>query len=1341
MAKVDFLNRAPITERLPDGRLRATLLATVKDYSAKTEATLEAEVFVATATQLPSFGDCRLIRCRLVSPAQGSQDPQLELTYEELHATNETQVGKNTIVVGQDGRKSIQATFLQFSAAPATPGTIGTSVPPAPDEAAGVLSEEKVENDGTLRTITRTYIASGILQETTEYRNNGKLEIRTIQSVGVVPTTPAGFTLVETKEEGPNGLPVYTYQFAQGEGRISRKETPRLNGKLKLVTIRYLGTDDGDPESGTLIDTDTEEREGYVLITETYSAIVGDGIVRDDIERKNNGKLIIYRKSRLGTAPAAPAATISGTVVETDSQEQAEDGHILYSKQWAEGKGVIDTTETKRADGTVIERQIRELGAAPSTPSGFYVLRTETTEQEGVTLYSYTFRLNEATAETETVTRIGTDAAPVLQIKRYVRETATPPAPAGFALVDSSIDQRDDGRTFYRWTYAKGDGEASRTLQLILNGAVTYTTVRSLGGSRVQAPGEFEYDSEAEAGYTVWRSRGVTVNTAQLPDETETRNNGALEIRTRQRINAGSTAPTPGTWAKVSEVETPREGFSIFTTRYAKGDGQVDSTDQTRQGGKLLIRTITHLTAAGAADPLATPPTGYTRTESSSQQQEGYLLWRSTYAKGTGRISLDPQAIANGKAVLRTVRFLDTDDGAAPAGTLIATESSDVAQDGYTLSTRVYLEVIGDGVIEDTTETRNNGKLKVYRKSRINSVPATPSATIAGTVVETRKAERPERYYVLHSYEWAEGKGRISLEDEPVSRDQVTLHTVRYLNADDDSAPAGDVVSTSTQQQDGHALVTKVYLEIHSSDPIETTVDTRNNGKLKVYRRTKIGSAPTAPSATIGGTVVATSTRQRTERYYIVYENEWAEGRGRISLEENPVAKDKVVLRTIRYLDADSGTAPAGTVAETSTQEQDGVTLTTKVYLEIVGDGVIANDTDTREGGKLVIYRRSKVGSAPTAPSATIGGTVTAISATERPERYYTVHSATWAEGLGEVSRDLQTRNNGALKVWTIVHLTALATATDPTSAPEAEAVSTRSDSRNQDGYRIWTAVWAKGTGMVSSESSYGEAGLETMTQTHLIANGGTAPAWTQVINKSAREEDGYEIHTGTFINTGDTSAKVEETDEARPDGSLVKRFQWWIVGAPATAQPYTSPSGYYKVAAAERKERGEVITHTDTWIKPPPTRTCKKRTSIQLPGSFSLSSSDGLKLFAGAERTLAADMTVAFSTTSEVPTIWHVMQWPSFYISYKNTETGQWESDTATLRGISGSGSIAGATSYMGRAVSNFIGGVSGYVDSAGTATGPTGLTVLDADSEPYLTDLSGTVVYRNWKLEFTFP
>lgn len=465
--KLDLRHNRPKLTKLPDGRVRATFLYDVREWVARTNAEISAEVWLAWGTVGPGdYSSLRLVAQELdgLDPQKNTSIP-LARVYEEIPASAEVQVGANAISTLEDGRKEVVAEFIQFSTGTYTPGTIGTTT--APGDASAFLRQEEMTDDGTLRRIKRSYVYSGTVSQTDETKSNGKLHLRTIVSVKTPPATPSGYTLVSTSVKNPNGIPIYTYSFAQGAGRISTDVAYKQNGKLKITTIRFLDTDDGTTPAGLLINDDSKEDDGFTLYTQGYAEVVGDGIISNSSETKNGGKLVLYRTVRLGSAPSTPAATIGGTVVSTSSNTRQEDFFTLYDYQWAEGVGEISRDTETRFNGMLQSVNIRYLTAASvstqptSDPlSGGTLTNEEKSDQDGFRIWSVTWKKASGTSLITDETDIRNGGK--LVIYRRSRFNTTPAAPSatiGGTVVATSADSRlEDGFTIYTSSWAEGVG-------------------------------------------------------------------------------------------------------------------------------------------------------------------------------------------------------------------------------------------------------------------------------------------------------------------------------------------------------------------------------------------------------------------------------------------------------------------------------------------------------------------------------------------------------------------------------------------------------------------------------------------------------------------------------------------------------------------------------------------------------------------------------------------------------------------------------------------------------------------------------------------------------------------
>lgn len=184
----------------------------------------------------------------------------IELVYEQIDESGETRVGEDDTTFLEDGRKAIVQEYLQFTTGTYAPQTVGSSHTP------GYLQKEEAPDDGTLRRIKRTYVAAGLLSQTDETKNGGKLLIRSITEAVTVPSTPSGYALVDVKQQNPGGYPVYIYTFAKGSGLVIERIRSRQDG-LREMTHIALGT--RDAPAGIVIEDDYSEEDGYKMYTVT----------------------------------------------------------------------------------------------------------------------------------------------------------------------------------------------------------------------------------------------------------------------------------------------------------------------------------------------------------------------------------------------------------------------------------------------------------------------------------------------------------------------------------------------------------------------------------------------------------------------------------------------------------------------------------------------------------------------------------------------------------------------------------------------------------------------------------------------------------------------------------------------------------------------------------------------------------------------------------------------------------------------------------------------------------------------------------------------------------------
>ena len=485
------------------------------------------------------------------------------------------------------------------------------------------------------------------------------------------------------------------------------------------------------------------------------------------------------------------------------------------------------------------------------------------------------------------------------------------------------------------------------------------------------------YDSNCILRNEVMEDDGTTrqirrfyINKGLLLETNETKNNGALFLKTLVYLNDASSPNPPTGYTLVSQKNENPAGLPTYTYVYAKGTGQIGEDDEVKNNGALLLRTIRYIsTPSVTSNPISTP-TGYTNFAYNYTDQDGYRIWSASYAKGVGQISQDDEVKNNGALLIRNIRYISTPSVSTnpittPTGYTNVSYSY-VDQDGYRIWTASYAK--GNGQVSKSDETRLSGML------------------LRSTIV------------------W--------LTDSSVTTQPTT-----------DPLSGGTIVSQEYADRDGHRVWTVVWVKGVTSNDIIVSKEYKNNGNLVVTKKQKLNLAPSSPSAEIGGTVVLIDQSTQSSDGYTLYSATWAEGYGTISESKTYQHKGRLVIYRATSLAVDATTpSPSigGTVVtiETSSRKSDGVTIYDHTWAE--GVGLISYNYQIRVSAALVSHTATSLESAPSAPSPVIGGTLTNTGIRSRYENGVTILDYEWVESVAGTSAiDVRTREDGST-VYTV---------------------------------------------------------------------------------------------------------------------------------------------------------------------------------------------------------------------------------------------------------------------------------------------------------------------------------
>jgi len=665
------------------------------------------------------------------------------------------------------------------------------------------------------------------------------------------------------------------------------------------------------------------------------------------------------------------------------------------------------------------------------------------------------------------------------------------------------------------------------------------------------------------------------ISAGQLSVSVQENHNGKLVFITQRWFN--QLPDTPVGYVLVDHATENNEGVPTYTYRWAKGDGEISRTTVTRNNGKLAIVSVRHLTGPDiAVNPIDLPDIGYLLTETGMTEADGHRVWTATYAFGEGRTSLRTEYRHNGKLIIRTVRWLNADDGVTPVGVLI--EEGVEEGEGYTAGFEVYAE--GDGEISRTTDTRNNGKLTVVRIRHISApdVAANPIASPGNGYALTDSGLSEESGYRLWSASYALGSGRISLRSDEKHNGALTIATVRYMTVDDGSLPAGTLVDTSTEEADGYVMVSKTYA--YGTGEISRSTETKNSGKITVIqiRHLSTNAVSVNPIASPGGLYSLVETAKTEADGYRVWTATYATGSGRISSRTEIKHNGALNIITIRYLGAEREGTPTGVLTDSSVEKGNGYDITSETYAS--GDGEISRDVETKNNGKLILTRVRHLTAPATTTSPIVAPGSSILTDTSMQEADgYRIWSDSFAEGDGRISLKTDTRNNGALIIRTVRFL-----GTDDGTTPVGTLVDTSTEQSN--GYILIVQSYAQGSGTISTKIDTRNNG-QLLIQT--VRRLGTAPATPSgyiVVSTHVEESDGYQIFTYQY-GKGDG---IISSSTSRSHNDKLISYRTVKLSPAGNAIPPTTPSstiaGVVTLVDSEQREEEGHVLYAYRWIE-----------------------------------------------------------------------------------------------------------------------------------------------------------
>ncbi len=285
-------------------------------------------------------------------------------------------------------------------------------------------------------------------------------------------------------------------------------------------------------------------------------------------------------------------------------------------------------------------------------------------------------------------------------------------------LAAYEINDTDSSRTVIA-TYVE-EGTLSQTEDLV--GSQKAIVIESIGQDP-STPSGYSPAKKEQSNFEGLQTNRFTFlkNNAVLLRNTEQKQSGSstdgkIKIQTVEVFNGTPASSIGG--VKISEQESNIGGIETTKAVFALGSGEVSRTVETRNKGALTITTVEALGSKGASAGVV--------IESSSRQEDGYTLFRTVYASGSGKISSTTEKRNQGKLTITTVESIGSKITASGA----EIESSEREENGYTVFKSVAAS--GNGRISETSTTADSrlGNCREHTIVSIGSAIIPPGAPI-----------------------------------------------------------------------------------------------------------------------------------------------------------------------------------------------------------------------------------------------------------------------------------------------------------------------------------------------------------------------------------------------------------------------------------------------------------------------------------------------------------------------------------------------------------------------------------------------------------------------------------
>jgi ribosomal protein S28E/S33 len=664
---------------------------------------------------------------------------------------------------------------------------------------------------------------------------------------------------------------------------------------------------------------------------------------------------------------------------------------------------------------------VESLGSAGSA-TGVEIEATSR-EQDGYTLFRNVFAEGDGEVSRTTETR-NKGALTITTVESLGSEGSA----SGVEI--ESTEREENGFTLFRNVFADGSGEVSRSVETRNKGSLTITTVESLGSKGNASGLEIESTEREENGYTLFRNV-FAVGNGEISRTTEKRNSGKLTITTVESL--GTKIDADGD-VELESTERQENGFILFRSVRATGNGEILRTVEKRNNNKLTITTVESLGAKVDAE-------GDVELESTERQENGFTLFRSVKATGNGEISRTEDLVGSQKATI--VETIGNTDPTPPNGGFVKAKE-ETSEINNVVKKRVTF-LLSDIKLSETEDKVGSQLAIVQDWFGITSDPTMPSSSASNPYVIAKVEKSDVGGIETKRYTFLKENVKLSESEDKVGSQ---LTKVEEWFKPDEEPDIEDYVIANVQKSNVGGIPTEKYTFLKENVKLSESEDKVGSQLAKVEEWFKPEEEPEIEDYVIAKVEKSNMGGIPTEKYTFLKENV------ELSRSEDKVGSQKAILTEV-FKPEDDPDEGDHIVAKEETSNVQGIP--TKRFTFLLPNTVISRTTDDRKGFEEDQFALTKeiiqVFKPEEEPDPTISNSVL-ISKEVRDEEGMPTEVFTFVHGKGEISN---TESNAdpalpsAVRERTIVHLG------EPENEPEGVVVSKKIE--QQDGYEVHTII------------------------------------------------------------------------------------------------------------------------------------------------------------------------------------------------------------------------------------------------------------------------------------------